>query len=234
MSLKSDGFLLIALPPVPAEVLDSYDDVPLDEYMAHGTRYKRFSQYKLTPRDGGWDFELLPHRDYTAFRKFNPVAGGIRRVYEPLKADFLPLVRVAIAGLELDDSEVWQINVHQNRSRATTEKPGELTPEGVHQDGHEFVLIAILRRHNVVGGESRLWRGLDAPEPFWRDTLQPGQALLLDDRAIAHDVTDILPADGTEGYRDILITSFSRWRERWYGEEHDSAVLSDGEPAPRM
>src|SRR5215813_684301 len=168
MSLKDEGFLLIDLPPVPPEVLDSYDDVPLDEYMAHGTRYKRFSQYKLTPNDNGdWEFKLLPHRDYTAFRKFNPVAGGIRRTYEPLKVDFLPLVRRGIAALELDASEDWQINVHQNRSRATTEKPGELTPEGIHQDGHEFVMIAILRRHNVAGGETRLWRGLDATEPFW-------------------------------------------------------------------
>jgi hypothetical protein len=235
MPLKDDGFLLIDPPPVSAEILDSYHRVPLDEYMAHGTRYKRFSQYKLTPKGGGdWEFELLPHRDYTAFRKFNPVAGGIHRKYQPLEVDFLPLVRWGIAGLELDESENWQINVHQNRSRATTEKPGELTPEGVHQDGHEYVMIAILRRHNVIGGETRLWRGLDADEPFWHGTLQPGQAVLLDDRAIAHDVSDILPADGTEGYRDILITSFSRWREKWYGDEHDTAVLESDDPTPAV
>jgi hypothetical protein len=233
VSLKNDGFLLIDLPPIPPEVLDSYHDVPLDEYMAHGTRYKRFSQYKLSPAAGGeWTFELLPHRDYTAFRKFNPVAGGMRRSYEPVQVDFLPLIRHALAGLGLDRSEDWQINVHQNRSRTTAEKPAPLTPEGVHQDGHEFVLIAILSRHNVTGGLTRLWQGLNAAEPFWTGTLQPGQAVLLDDRAIAHDVTEIHPADGTEGYRDILISSFSRWREKWYGDEHDAAVLAPEEPAP--
>jgi hypothetical protein len=232
MPLNANHFTIIDLPSVPEETLASYDRCPVDEYMGNGTRYKRFAQYRLFHEpDRGWDLERLPPRDYTTFTKFNPVAGGIRRKYEPVEADFSELIKAAAEGFPLDTSEDWQINVHQNRTVATADRPGPLTPEGVHHDGHEFVMIAVLRRDNVDGALTRLW--LDgAEQPFWTGTLQPGQAVLLDDRAIAHDVTDVLSSDGARGHRDIVIVAFSRWQEKWYGDEHDAAALADsGAPA---
>ncbi|WP_181766272.1 2OG-Fe dioxygenase family protein [Streptomyces albidus (ex Kaewkla and Franco 2022)] len=231
MPLTDQRFSVIDIPAVQPNVLDSYDNCPLDEYMGNGTRYKRFSQYRMSfTESAGWGFELLPHRDYTTFKKFNNVAGGVRRGYLPIEVDFTPLIRTGAEGFPLDTTEEWQINVHQNRTRATGEKPGPLTPEGVHHDGHEFVMIAVLRRNNVAGGLTRLWKP-GAEEPFWDGTLEAGQAVLLDDRALAHDVTDVLSADGGPGYRDILIVAFSRWSEKWYGDQHDEAALNDA-PEP--
>jgi hypothetical protein len=227
VSLSVDGFDIIDLPPIPRDVLDSYDNVPLDIYMGNQTRYKRFSQYRLDYVGDDWKFELLPHRPYGQSRQFNTVAGGIMREYEPTEADFVPFVRAAMAGLPLDKGgEPWQINIHQNRSRAAADKPGLITPEGVHKDGHDYVMIMVLRRHNVIGGEMRLWQDLNAPEPFWEGTVQAGQVALLDDRAVAHDVTDLLPAGPGPAYRDIAIVAFSTWQERWYGEEFDQSVLN--------
>lgn len=227
MPLNSQGFAVIDMPAASAEVLASYDGLPVDDYMGNGTRFKRFDQYRLSPAEGGgWSFTLLPHRDYTTYKTFNKVGGGIRRTYESITVDFTPLIAVGAEVIGLDPSEDWQINVHQNRTRADGGRPGPLTPEGVHHDGHEFVMIAVLRRENVAGGETRLWEpGADAP--FWEGTLQPGQAVLLDDRALAHDVTDVLSADGGPGHRDIVIIAFSRWKEKWYGDEHDENALAD-------
>lgn len=233
MTFKDDGFAIVEIPPVSQEILDSYENCPLDEHMGNQTRYKRFSQYRLSfDTDDGWQFEQLPHRDYTAFKQFNKVGGGFRRSYLPIEADLTGCIKTGMAGLPIDTSEDWQINVHQNRSYATLEKPGLLTPEGVHQDGHEFVMIAVLRRHSVAGGETRLWWTKDAPEPFWTGVLQPGQAVLLDDRAVWHDVTDVLPENGQPGFRDIVIVAFSRWQDKWYGDEHDEAALASGREAP--
>jgi len=229
MPLNSEGFALIDLPAVSQEVLDSYDRCPVDDYMGHGTRSKRFSQYRLSPTADGWNFERLPHRDYTAFKKFNPIGGGFKRTYEPIEVDFTPLIRHGIDQLGLDNSEDWQINVHQNRSSASSATTAPLTPEGVHHDGHEFVMIAVLRKQNVAGAQTRLWKP-GADQPFWSGTLEAGQAVLLDDRAIAHDVTDVESANGEPAHRDIVIVAFSRWNEKWYGEDHDRAVLED-EPA---
>ncbi|MFK0050418.1 2OG-Fe dioxygenase family protein [Streptomyces sp. NPDC090741] len=235
MSLGPSGFSLIDLPEAPAELLASYDDLPVDSYMGHGTRYKKFSQYRLSPAGGGgggWDFALLPHRDYTAFKRFNAVGGGMRRSYPPVAVDFTPLIAVGADALGLDRGEDWQINLHQNRTRAEPGRPGPLTPEGVHHDGHEFVMIGVLRRERVGGGETRLWRP-DAEQPFWTGTLQAGRAVLLDDKRLAHDVTDVVAAAGEPGHRDIFIVAFSRWSEKWYGAEHDAAALADADTDAR-
>jgi hypothetical protein len=229
MPLNPQGFALIDLPQVAPELLDSYDDCPVDDYMGHGTRFKRFAQYRLSPskeREDGWDFERLAHRDYTTYKKFNPVAGGIKRTYEPIEADFTALIERGAAELGLDRSEDWQINVHQNRSKARIDDPAPLTPEGVHHDGHEFVMIAVLRRVNVAGAVTRLWNDGES-EPFWTGTLEDGSAVLLNDRAISHDVTDVESANGEPAHRDIVIVAFSRWKEKWYGEDHDSAALAE-------
>ncbi len=228
MPLAPDGFRIIDLPAVSQELLDSYENLPVDEYMGNGTRFKRFAQYRLDrPTDqSGWAFERLPQRDYTTYLKFNSVGGGMRRTYEPVEVDFTPLIALGIEAIGLDPSEPWQINLHQNRTRAEGGRPGPLTPEGVHHDGHEFVMIAVLRRENVGGGETRLWHS-GADEPFWNGTLNPGQAVVLDDRALAHDVTDVESADGGPGHRDIIIVAFSRWREKWYGDDHDQAALAN-------
>jgi hypothetical protein len=225
--LADTGFSVIDLPDIPVALLASYDDLPVDEFMGEGTRYKKFSQYRLTPTgSGAWKFELLPHRDYTAYKKFNEVGGGIRRGYDPIDADFTSLIAAGLSELELDSAEDWQINVHQNRTRAERGRPGPLTPEGVHHDGHEFVMIAVLRRENIQGAVTRLWNP-GAPEPFWTGTLEAGQAILLDDRALAHDATDVLAANDEPGFRDIFITAFSRWSEKWYGDDHDAAALDE-------
>jgi hypothetical protein len=228
MALGTQGFSIIDLPPASAELLAGYEDCPVDEYMGNGTRFKRFAQYRLSPIPDpadGWAFEMLPQRDYTTYTKFNSVGGGIRRSYEPITVDFTPVISLGAQAIGLDRGEDWQINVHQNRTVADGGRPGPLTPEGVHHDGHEFVMIAVLRRVNVGGGETRLWKP-GAEAPFWTGTLAPGQAVLLDDRALAHDVTDVLSADGGPGHRDIVIVAFSRWREKWYGDDHDACALA--------
>jgi hypothetical protein len=230
MALNAQGFALLDLPPVTDEILGSYDDLPVDEYMGNGTRFKKFSQYKMTwqpSRPGAWGFELLPHRDYTAYKKFNKVAGGIRRSYEPIKVDLTPTIALGAAQFPLDVSDEWQINVHQNRTRASADTDGPLTPEGIHHDGHDFVMIAVLRRHNVSGAITRLWNPGE-PAPFWTGALAAGTAVLLDDRAILHDVTDVRSADGGPANRDIFIVAFSRWSHKWYGEEHDEQALTQG------
>ncbi|MDI3420388.1 2OG-Fe dioxygenase family protein [Streptomyces luteolus] len=229
MALGPQGFSIIELPPAAPEMLDSYDELPVDDYMGNGTRFKRFAQYRLTPESGqdtGWLFEKLPQRDYTTYTRFNSVGGGIRRKYETIVTDFTPMITLGADAIGLDRGEDWQINVHQNRTRADGGRPGPLTPEGVHHDGHEFVMIAVLRRNNAGGGETRLWKpGADAP--FWTGTLKPGQAVLLDDKALQHDVTDVTSADGGPGHRDIVIVAFSRWKDKWYGDDHDAAALAN-------
>ncbi|GAA3159907.1 MULTISPECIES: 2OG-Fe dioxygenase family protein [Streptomyces] len=228
--LTEDGLALLDGVLATDEQLASYEDCPHDPYMGNGTRYKRFSQYKIFRGGDGWETELLPARAYVTPKKFNPVGGGFRRLYSPLVADFTGLVKRLAGEIGLDPSTPWQINVHQNRSVAEVTRHGQLTPEGRHKDGHEYVSISVFRRHNVSGGHTRVWADKDSGEPLWERTLEPGQTVLLDDRAVFHDVTDIEPLTPEGGHRDILIIAYSRWDERWYGDAHDNEALDTEAP----
>ena len=56
----------------------------------------------------------------------------------------------------------WRIEVHQFRIEALG-RAGEPTPEGVHRDGVDYVLVLMVDRHNIASGtttiHSRRWRG---------------------------------------------------------------------------
>jgi hypothetical protein len=227
MTLNEQGFAIIEIPRAAPDVMESFSDLKFDIY-AGNSRYRRFSQYKMTCAEGRWAFERLPHRPYVTFPKYNPVAGGIRREYAPLEADFTPYLDIAADGFGLAKNELWQINVHQIRIVARKDEPGIVVPEGPHQDGHEFVFIGVFTRHQIRGGELRLMPLEDKQgEPFFRTVIPAGQGVLLKDLEMWHDVSAI-EATGDAGYRDILIAPFSKWKERWYGQDFEARALAEG------
>jgi hypothetical protein len=220
MEFDDRGFALLDLPsPAPA-LLESFGHLEFDEYAGH-SRYRRFGQYRLTPTPAGFALRRLPPRRYVAPREFNRLVGGIARDYAPLTADFTGCVRWIAQRIPLDSVE-WQADVHQIRVLATPGKAGVVVPEGPHQDGHEFVFIAVFDRHRVTGGELRLTTLENrAGEPFFAGVVPAGRGVVLKDTELCHDVTAIEPV-GERGWRDTLVVPFTRWSERKYGAEFDA------------
>lgn len=224
MPINNDGFSIIELGAIPTDVVDSFSRLALDQYMGGGNRYRRFSQYKMSFNETAWDFELLAHRPYMTFSKYNPVAGGIKRFYEPIEVDFTPFIERGAIEIALDQAQDWQINVHQYRVIVNPQLKGVTVPEGRHRDGHSFVMIGVVARKNIYGAEMSLYRNADDTEPFYNDILLEGQAVLLDDQNMFHDVTEIIPVN-EEGYRDIFVVAFSPWADRWHGDEFEKKVI---------
>jgi hypothetical protein len=75
--------------------------------------------------------------------------------------------------------------------------PAANSPEGIHQDGADYVVTAlVIARDNVTGGTSRVFvRDLTAP--MFAAVLQPGTGLFHADRgtSIFHDVTPVAVID---------------------------------------
>ncbi|MBB5407629.1 MULTISPECIES: 2OG-Fe dioxygenase family protein [unclassified Paraburkholderia] len=226
MPLNEQGFDIVKLPAVDQALLNSFDDLHPDIYIGNRSRFRRFSQYKMTHRDGRWQFELLPHRPYMTFSKYNKVAGGIQRHYEPLRVDFTEQIATGAKAIPLPTNDEWQINVHQYRVIANDKVAGVPVPEGPHQDGHDFVMIAVMKRHDITGAEMSLLPLGGEGEAFFKATVQEGEAALLDDRQMFHYVTDIEPIE-TEGHRDIFVIAFSRWADRWHGEDFERKVATE-------
>lgn len=227
MPLNERGYAVIDLPEATPEVLESFNDLKFDEYMGDN-RYRRFAQFRMRWSGQSWDLERLEHRPYVTFSKFNPVAGGIRRHYEPIVADFSPQIRAGAEGVPLDTGRDWQVNVHQFRIVAKRqETSGVIVPEGPHSDGRDFVLIAVFSRHQITGAEMTLMPHGGEGEPFFRTTVQPGQGALLADREMFHHVTEIEPV-GDYGHRDTLIVTWVHWEDKWHGDEFEQRALAEG------
>lgn len=222
MTLNESGFTIIKLPKVSKDVLDSFSTLGPDIYLGNGNRTRRFAQYRMKFDDGHWKFERLPHRPYMTFSKYNKIAGGVERHYEPLMIDITQQINTCAQSIPLNTVCEWQINVHQYRVIVRPDIAGITVPEGPHQDGHEFIGILVFNRHNIKGAEMSLLPLGGSSEPFYNYTVMEGEAALLNDRIMFHDVTEIEPLDeGGNGHRDIVVIAFSRWEERWYGKEFE-------------
>lgn len=232
MPLNHQGFDIFDLPPLDDQARASFGDLALDIYIPVKNRYRRFAQYRMSHRDDRWQFERLPHRPYVTYSKYNSVAGGIKREYQPLITDFTSHIRLAAEAIPLDTREDWQINVHQYRIFVNQELKGVIVPEGLHRDGHEHVFIGVYNRHNVTGAEMSLRPFEDKETPFFTTTLRAGQGVVFDDQKMWHYVTEIEPVDaGTAAYRDTVVVAFSRWAVKWYGDDFDKRAIGEGRSA---
>lgn len=98
---------------------------------------------------------------------------------------------------------------HQIRTVSRRDAPGVIVPEGIHQDGADYIVSAlVIEREAVIGGESSVY-GPDRQTPYLRTVLQPGQGLFQADShsPLWHGVSPIRldpDAGRAEGKRSIF------------------------------
>jgi hypothetical protein len=196
---------------------EDWDHLELDHYLDHGAKFRlrRYGRYYWSPADD--IFATLPHEPYFQPEDENAYAGGIARDFAPLLPDtqrnpFLhALVRATFACLPVADDrqgKIWEVRIHQLRVVASPVEPGLPAPEGIHQDGTDFLTLHLVRRQNIVGGESTIY-DLDR-KPIQRFTMRETlDSLILEDPRIMHGVTPVHSADGrTLGIRDLMGVDF--------------------------
>jgi hypothetical protein len=196
---------------------DDWDHLEQDRFLNPGATFRRlrYGRYFWSPATD--ELTALEHQAYFQPDDENPYAGGIAREFAPLLPDavrnpFLTaLVRCTFACLPLaagKRDQTWEVRVHQIRIVASREERGEPAPEGIHQDGTDFLTLHLVRRTNVVGAESTIY-DLDR-RPIQSYTMrEPLDSIILEDPRIMHGVTPVHPADGHElAIRDLLGIDF--------------------------
>jgi hypothetical protein len=194
-----------------------WDHLELDEYLQRGAtfRRRRYGRYYWSPHHD--ELLPLPQEPYFQPREENGYAGGITRVFPPLLPEtvgnpFLSaLVRAMFACLPVADdrlAKTWEVRIHQIRIVASPGEPGLPAPEGVHQDGTDFLTLHLVSRRNIMGGETTIYDlgRLPISRLTMRETLD---SLILEDPRIMHGVTPVHCADGRNlGIRDLLGLDF--------------------------
>jgi hypothetical protein len=102
------------------------------------------------------------------------------------------------------------VEIHQFRIEAKPGEAGQPTPEGMHRDGVDWVLVLMVRRENVASGETTIYDLRQRPLGSFTLTA-PLDAAWVDDGRVFHGVTAVTPIDPQlPAYRDVLVVTFRR------------------------
>lgn len=188
-----------------------------DPYLAAHGRLRR-RRHGVWRADAGGGLSRQPHQAHFQSLAYNPLQGDIERWFEPISDDVgaSPVLQAILAfavgffGRLASGRPSWLIEVHQFRIEARQDAPGEPTPEGVHRDGVDFVLVLLVDRHNIDSGTTTI----HAPDGATLGAFTLANAFdaaLLDDRRVFHGVTPVLPLDSAApSHRDVLVVTLRR------------------------
>ena len=198
-----------------AEFAASWNGMPRDTYMADGGRYRRrlHAVFGAIAREP--DITRAAHRAHYQTLDYNTLNGGTPRMFAPV-ADattatesfrtVLAFTRALFDDLSPDTS--WDIEMHQFRIESRAGESGQPTPEGLHRDGVDYVLVLLIERVNIASGVTTI-HGEDKAVLGSFTLAAPLDAALVHDRAVYHGVTAVQPLDpALPAHRDVLVLTF--------------------------
>jgi hypothetical protein len=194
----------------------SWNALEVDEYMADRGRYRRRRHAVFAVADDG-AIARAPAQPHFQALDYNSLNGGIERWFEPIAESVAQgaTMRAVLAWCAqlfgaLSPGHGWQVEVHQFRIEALGEAAGQPTPEGMHRDGVDYVLVLLVHRHNIDSGTTLI--GNDADGFFDSFTLvDPLDAALVDDHRVFHGVTPVRAHDPSRpAWRDVLVVTFKK------------------------
>ena len=203
-----------ALCGIEAGALDalkpSWEDLQPDRYLKDGGSYRKRRHSCFVAGQGG--LVQAPPRAHWQSEEYNALHGGMRRWFEPMQPATVaqPAWGLLLNGLAkvcdaLKGEQTWYVEAHQFRID-TADGIGRPTPEGAHRDGVDFVAVLLVGRHDISGGETRVFAAA-GPDGQRFTLAEPWTLLLLDDARVIHESTPIQP-EGDYGYRDTLVLTY--------------------------
>jgi hypothetical protein len=198
-----------------AEFAASWNRLELDTYMADGGRYRRRRHAVYAVAANG-TIARKPHQPHYQSLDYNPIHGGIERWFEPVEdaigsgpslTTILQFCSATFGGLAPTIAD-WHVEMHQFRIEARPAEVGRPTPEGLHKDGVDYVLVLLVDRQNIASGMTTIHG--DGGVLLGQFTLTaPFDAAIVDDTRVAHGVTPVQPMDPAQpAHRDVLVVTF--------------------------
>lgn len=180
-----------------------FDQLPVDPYIDGDFRRRRYGRFEKQ----GQGFHRLDNGVFFQAAAINKFLGDVPRTYPdllPAVAEhdaFLAMLSAFARHTALADGR--EIGVHQMRICASLGSATPPAPEGVHQDGFDFIGVFFCGSQGVTGGALQLYHGLKE-QPFFQQALTTGDYLVLDDRRFYHNAAPILPT-GQQGHWDVIV-----------------------------
>ncbi len=183
------------------------------------TRKRLVSEYNLFKNNRTWAIERVANKGYE--QQLAQSCADARNDYRMVKRQFKELpeqmfdsdlrcmlhyLAGLVEGIEKSVSTL-HIVVHHTLIYTMPNQVSSNSPEGIHQDGMDFIVSAlVVERNNIRGGESIIY-GYDKETPIFATELQSGQGIFQPDLGtdLWHEVTKIDVVDVAKpGYRSTI------------------------------
>ena len=225
-ALTGDGFCFVAAHTMRTlleqygslndwpEFAASWDNLGPDTYLEKLGRRRR-RRYAVYRAVRGLSVQRQLHQAHYQSTDYNSLQGDIERWFEPMEPaigdsrSLHAILEFSCALFAPMAPEVvdWHIEVHQFRIEARPGEPGEPTPEGVHRDGVDYVLVLLIDRQNIASGTTTIHTA-DGTLLGSFTLTQALDAALVDDGRVFHGVTAVTPLDISKAaHRDVLVVT---------------------------
>jgi len=218
--VKSNDFYINAsLKESTYEFVSYYNNLKIDKYIKDkenkSYRKRRYGSLTFNTQNNS----LIPnkHKKFFQSKGLNKTYGGINRDFSPIEEYILnnkflhELIKADFSKLPKSEqglSNEWFIGIQMFRIEASKNNIGNPTPEGIHQDGHHFVIQHMINKKNVKGGKSTIYT-LDKKEIESVVLSEFLDSCYVKDSDVMHAVSGISCLNNDNiAIRDMLILDF--------------------------
>ena len=197
----------------------SFNNLPVDKFLndseTYKYRYRRYSSATVMNSTIIWNNSS---ESFLQDKKINQYAGGVTRVFSPLEPHLKTFIGDNIISVVIGNIIPaygnYEVGAHQIRIIANDKYMGKPTPEGIHQDGFDYVAVLCIDISNVAGGTSVLVDSKDHNKKLLEKELKSGDVLVFNDRTYAHYTSPIVPKIPGSCYRDVIVTTYKIIQEQ--------------------
>ncbi|WP_013334550.1 2OG-Fe dioxygenase family protein [Gloeothece verrucosa] len=197
-------YFLEKIKGINLERLEKYfSQLPADPYLSGNYRFRRLSHLKIVKNQ----LIKLNSLPFYQSKDDNPLLGNVARIYPELDdrlitiPDFQKITQLFFEFCQLC-TNINEIGIHQIRITTSNQQIGAPAPEGIHRDGVDLVGIFCVKRKDIEGGITNLYKAKDE-QPIFSRILQPGEFLIFNDHQFFHYTSAITALNS--GLRDVFV-----------------------------
>jgi len=196
---------------------NAWDNLEHDNYATEKGIARRRAYSRILFHGKTQTFEPIDNNIFYQSSQINNVFGGVQRNFQEVESAFLSseflqqtlLLDFSCLPITQDERRKdWVFGIHQIINYTNHDQIGLVTPEGIHCDGHRFIIQHFIESFNVLGGDSliynrdkKLIEQINLNEIF--------ETIFLYDERMFHEVTPFFPENKQDiAFRKMLLLDF--------------------------